>query len=109
MAADGGHRGNERGALRGPSTPGSEPGSVHVAARGRWLFLLRLLDHRGLCGEHDGRDGGGVLQRGAGDLRRVDDPGLDHVDPLTGRRVEASAITFGPDLLDDDRALVAGV
>src|SRR5207244_3003196 len=88
----------------------ARPASVHVAAaRGRRLFLLGLLDHRGLRGEHDGRDGGGVLQRGAGDLGRIDDPGLDHVDPLAGGRVEASAIAFGTDLLDDDRALVAGV
>src|SRR6476619_7236847 len=83
-----------------------EERSVHVAAgRGSRLLLLGLLDHRRLRGEHDGRDGGGVLQCRAGDLGRVDDPGLDHVDPLARGRVEASAVAFGSDLLDDDRAL----
>jgi hypothetical protein len=54
-------------------------------------------------------DGRGVLQRRAGDLRRVDDARGDHVDVLTGRGVEAPAGFLVANLLDHDAALEAGV
>src|SRR3990170_2874435 len=96
------------GPLRVPL--GSE-GSVHVAlaAGRRRLLLLGLLDHGALHGDDDRRDRRGVLERRAGDLRRVDDAGLDHVDPFTLGRVEAARVALGTDPLDDDRALGAGV
>src|SRR5580700_7115969 len=61
-------------------TSGSE---VHVAAAaggGGSPVLLRLLRDHGLRGEEQARDRRRVLQRRAGDLRGVDDPGLEHVD-----------------------------
>src|SRR4051812_41231690 len=82
---------------------------VSVAAGGLGLVVLGLLDHGRLGGQHDRRDRRGVLQRRTGDLGRIDDAGLDHVDPLTGRRVEASPVALGPDLRHDHGALVPGV
>ena len=73
------------------------------------LLLLGHLHHGALGGEHERRDRGRVLQGRAGDLGRVDDPGLGQVAPLAGGRVEAGRSGFAPDALDDDRALVAGV
>src|SRR5438034_3778196 len=91
-------------------------GSVHVPAHAarsarhvRLLFLGDLVNHR-LRGQHQTRDAGGVLQGGAGDLGRVDDPGLEHVDPLAGVGIEADrGLLFFLPLLHDDRTLVAGV
>jgi len=54
-------------------------------------------------------DRGGVLQRRAGDHGRVDDAGLDEVLDLIGVDVQAVAVGAFPDLVDDDRALEAGV
>src|SRR5487761_1138624 len=64
---------------------------VHVTAAaraGRRRRLLRLLGDDCLGGEEQPCDGSGVLQRRARDLRRVDDPRLEHVDVLAGRGVE---------------------
>src|SRR6266571_1339579 len=93
-------------------------GSVHVPAhaartarhaRGRLLFLGDLVNHR-LRGQHQTRDAGRVLQGGAGDLGRVDDAGLEHVDPLAGVGIEADrGLLLLLPLLHDDRTLVAGV
>src|SRR5438552_3271389 len=89
--------------------------SVHVPAHatragcGR-LFLLRKLVHKRLRGQHQGGDAGSVLQRGAGDLGRVDDAGLEHVHPLAGVGVEADGcLVLLLRLHHDDRSLVAGV
>src|ERR1700734_786417 len=59
---------------------------VHVAAArgGGRLLLLRLLRDDCLSGEEQARDGRRVLQSRTGDLRRVDDAGLEHVDVLAG-------------------------
>src|SRR5699024_9794386 len=70
---------------------------------------LRLVGHDGLGGEEQARDGGRVLQRGAGDLDRVDDPGGDQVLVPAGRGVQALAHGEALDLLRDDAALEAGV
>ena len=43
----------------------------------------------GLGGDQQGRDGGGALQRRAGDLERVDDAVVEHVAVFAGERVEA--------------------
>src|SRR3954454_10179839 len=64
-------------------------------------------DDRG--GEEQGRDRGRVLQRRAGDLGRVDDPGLDQVLVLTGGRVQALARAETTHLLRDHAALEARV
>src|SRR5690606_7709708 len=79
-----------------------------VAAAGRGLGL-RLVGHDGLGGEEQARDGRRVLQRGAGDLDRVDDAGGEEVLVLAGRGVQAVADGEALDLLRDDAALETGV
>src|SRR5690606_27633551 len=70
-----------------------------------------LLDggHQRVGGEDQGGDAGGVLQRAAHDLDRVDDAGGDHVDPLALEGVEALGLLAGQRLLADHRAVLAGV
>ncbi len=63
-------------------------------ARGRRLFLLGLLHHGALGRDDDAGDRGRVLQRRAGHLRGVEDPGLEHVDPLAGRGVVAARVAL---------------
>src|SRR3954465_14911687 len=91
--------------------PGSEVHAAHaaVAAGHGRSVLLRLVGDDGLGGEEERRDGGGVLQRRAGDLGRVDDAGLDQVHVLAGGGVEAPAGVGVADLLRDDATLEAGV
>src|ERR1700733_3040706 len=81
-----------------------------AAHRHRGGFLLRLVaDHR-FGGDEEAGHGGGVLQRGAHDLGRVDDAGLDHVDILFRLGVEAKGLRLVvADPADDDRAFVARV
>src|SRR6185437_13672901 len=85
---------------------------VHVTAatggRGRSSLLGLLRDDR-LGGEEQRRDGRRVLQRRAGDLGGVDDPGLEHVDVVARSGVQALASRQGLHLLDHDAALKAGV
>src|SRR5579859_6584290 len=84
---------------------------VHVTAAGsgRSLVLLRLLHDDRLGGEEQPRDGGRVLQRRAGHLRRVNDPRLEHVDVLTRLRVQAVTGAEAAHLLRHHAALKAGV
>ena len=58
---------------------GSVAVAVAVATGGAGRLLLLLLHDERVGGEHHRRDRGGVAQRGAGDLDRVDDAGLDEV------------------------------
>src|SRR5438093_10625750 len=58
------------------------------------LLLLLLLRHHALGGEEQSRNGRGVLQRRAGDLRRVDDAGRDQILELVGLGVVA-VVQFG--------------
>ena len=68
------------------STVLSSPSLGAVAGTGRSRLLLRNLgDHR-FGGQHQGRDGGRVLQRRAGHLGRVDDARLHQVFVLVGLR-----------------------
>src|SRR5580692_6728383 len=80
---------------------------VHVAAArgGGRLVLLRLLRDDCLSGEEQARDGRRVLQSRTGDLRGVDDAGLEHVDVLAGGGVQALACRQGLHLLHHDAAL----
>jgi hypothetical protein len=77
---------------------GQKPMPTHVVAAGHGRrVLLRLVGDDGLGGEEQRGDRRGVLQRGARDLRRVDDAGRDEVDVLAGRGVQAPAGSrFGP-------------
>ena len=80
-----------------------------AAHRHRGLLLRQFGDHR-LGGDQQTGDRGRVLQRGAHDLRRVDDAGLDHVDILLGLGVEAVGLRLVlDDLADHDRAFDARV
>ena len=71
--------------------------------------LVRHLGDDRLGGEDVLGDRRRVLQRGARDHRRVDDAGGDEIDDLAGRGVEAEALLGLADVVDDDRALEAGV
>src|SRR6478609_2764481 len=80
--------------------------AVAAAHGGR---LLGLVGHNGLGGEEQRGDRRGVLQRRAGDLRRVDDACGDEVDVLARGGVQAPARGERADLLRHDAALEAGV
>ena len=74
------------------------------------FFLLGGLADDVLGGEQEAGDGRGVLQGRAGDLRRVDDPGGEHVAPGAGVGVVAEAgVLVLQDLVDDDLAVLARV
>src|SRR6266849_78785 len=77
--------------------------------RGCGLLLLRNVGDERLGGQQHRGDTGRVLQRGTGDLGRVDDSGLDHVRVVALVGVEALALRQVPDLLYHDRAFPAGV
>src|SRR6266511_456480 len=94
--------------------PGVPPRSLHHVRHasghpGADALLLRRLRDDCLGREDVLRDRGGVLERGARDHRRVDDPGLHEVLVLAGLDVQALALRGGPDLVDDHRALEARV
>src|SRR4051812_13331044 len=79
-----------------------------ATSRRRLVFLL-LHDQR-FGREQQARDGRGVLERGARDLGRVDDAGLDQVLVGLGQRVVAERVFLrAADLLDHQRRLAAGV
>src|SRR5947207_2624858 len=83
---------------------------VHLAVLSGALTVIdRLLGDGALRGQHERRDGRGVLQRGAGDFGGVDDPGHPEVTPLAGGRVEAHGVRLAADALHHDGALEAGV
>ena len=71
---------------------------VHATRRvaDRSRVLLGLVGDDGLGGEEQAGDRRGVLQRGAGHLRRVVDALREQVDVLTGRGVEAVTDRAGP-------------
>src|SRR5579862_1580731 len=83
----------------------------HSAAAGRsFLLLFRNLRDHGFGREQQRRDGRGVLERRADDLRRVDDTGLHQILVLVGRRVVAEVgVLVLLHLLENDGALDAGV
>src|SRR6266536_2179504 len=89
-----------------------QPRLVHVAMAGAGcgvLLLLLLLHDQRLGREQQSGDGGGVLDRRARYLGRVDDPGLDQVDVLAGGRVEAVVLGDLADLVDRDGSFEPGV
>src|SRR6476646_1771249 len=83
--------------------------AVAVTATGGLGLVFLLLHDERVGGEHHRRDRGGVDQRGAGDLDRVDDAGLDQVAVLARGGVEAVAGAELAHLGDGDVALHAGV
>src|SRR5262249_14068310 len=89
---------------------------VHAAAHsaaarrhGGGLLLRHFGDHR-LSGDEQTGHGGRVLQRGAHDLGRVDDPLRHEVTVLAALRIEAeSVLILLQDLADDHGAVFARV
>ena len=63
---------------------------------GMACFFSGLSDHEAFGGQHQGGDRRSVLQRGAGHLGGIDDPGLDQVDHLAGRCVQARSSPWRP-------------
>src|SRR3984893_9862574 len=108
---------------KGPrETPGprrcfsSEPSSsvihaAHAAAlRQRRSFLLRRFHDDCLGGDEEPGNGSSILQRGAHDLGRVDDPELHQIAVLAYLGVVAVGVGRILDqLTDDHRAVVAGI
>src|SRR4051812_32707239 len=100
-----------------PNTAFSREAGLHHAAHAAHVghaaaaavVLVRDLGHDGLGGQDVLGDRRGVLERGARHHGRVDDAGGDEVRVLAGRGVEADARVGLADLVDDDRALEAGV
>jgi hypothetical protein len=83
---------------------------VHLAVLTCALALVdRLLRDGALRGQHQRRDGRRVLQRGAGDLGVVDDPGHPEVHSLAGGGIEPHGVVLPADALHHDCPLEAGV
>src|SRR5664280_3121636 len=88
---------------------------VHVshaattATRHRRSRLLRLVRNDHFGRQEQRGDRRGVLQRRAGDLGRVNDAGLDHVDVLAGGRIQAVPGLEVAHLLDHNATFEAGV
>src|SRR5690606_21387339 len=91
-----------------PSATGSEVVAHRRGSRGLALVLRRLRDG-GVRHEDEAGHRGGVLQRGARDLRRVDHAHLHQVAVGTGGRVVAVAAFALEHLGHHDRGLLAGV
>ncbi len=88
--------------------PPGPPGPPASTCRCLGLFLD--FGHQSFGGEHQARDGRGVLQRQTGNLGWVDDAGLNQVNVFAGVGVEAVVFVLGvADLADHNRAFKAGV
>jgi hypothetical protein len=72
---------------------------IHPARRERRSFFLRELGDRRLGGDDHPCDRGGVLERGAHDLGRVDDPERNEVAIFVGLSIKAIAIFIRVDQL----------
>src|SRR6266568_4233095 len=88
--------------------------SVHPAARrslrGVLVFLLRELADQRFSGEHQGSDGGGVLEGRAGDLSGVNNARLDQIAESFGLSVEAEvSVGVRPHFLGNHGAFPSGV
>ena len=84
--------------------------SAHAAGRRhRGFFLFLDVRDQALRGQQQTCDRSRVLQRRTGDLRRIENTGLDHVDIFAGRDVEADVALGLFHALNHDTALVAAV
>mmetsp|Transcript_1947 Transcript_1947/g.5785 ORF Transcript_1947/g.5785 Transcript_1947/m.5785 type:complete len:200 (+) Transcript_1947:372-971(+) len=90
-------------------TPSSEVHTAHAAhaahaaaARGRRRVRLWQVDDHALGGSHERRHRGGVHQRGAAHLRRVDDAGADEVGVRRCLRVVPKVCVRGLEQLAHD-------
>src|SRR4051794_39587005 len=66
-----------------------EPAHAAAVSAAHWRFLLLLWDigNQGFGGEHQCRDGAGILKRSAGDLGGINDAGFHQVSELIGLSV----------------------
>ncbi len=84
--------------------------AAHTAAgHGGCALVLRRLGHHALGGQHQGRHGGGVLQRGAGDLGRVENAHIQHIAVGVIGGVEAKIALAFKHLVDHHAGLATGV
>ena len=83
---------------------------VVVVAASRRLVILRHVGDEALGREQQASHGGGVDDRGAGDLGRVDDASLDEVFVSAGRHVVTlGTLVLEHHFLDDEGTFDAGV
>ena len=85
---------------------------MHVAVAvtgGCFFFLFWLLGHQGVGGQQEGGDAGGIAERSAYDLGRVDDAHGHEVAVFFALSVESVRALSAGDFGDDDRAFVPGV
>jgi hypothetical protein len=81
-----------------------------VVATAATLFVFRNVRDKGFGGQHERCDGCSVLQRGTGNLGRIDDAGFHQVFELISLGVVAVVVILGvADLADDDCAFFTGV
>src|SRR5687767_4244555 len=80
----------------------SEVAAAVAVATGSRLLVLRLLRNERLGREHQARDTGGVLERGANDLHRVDHAVGHQIGVLTACGVEAEVVLTLAHLLHHD-------
>ena len=78
-----------------------------VAAAAAGILLLGDVGDHAVGREQEPRDGRGVLQSRARDLRRIDDAGLEHVGVLASADVVAVRASRLLDVGDDERGLLA--
>ncbi len=79
-------------------------------AAGSCVLRLRLVGHHGFGGDQQRSNRGGVLQRRADNLGRVDDAGLHHVGEGAGGGIIAFVGVLALEkLADDDRTLGTGI
>src|SRR4051812_3846719 len=80
------------------------------AAHRSFLTLFWNVGDQGFGGEHQRRDGAGVLKGGAGDLGGINDAGFHQVSELIGLSVVAEGVVLGvADAAHNDGAFFAGI
>src|SRR6185437_12949664 len=84
--------------------------ALHLRLRRHTLLgLLRALGHCRLREQEDARDGDGVLESSAHDLRRVDDAGLEEIYELLPCRVESEIARSVQHPIDHDTSVCGGI
>ena len=82
--------------------------SAHAAfGHRRSLFLFGCVGDEALGCEKETGDGSRVLQSGTGNLLRVDDTGLEHIDIFAAGDIESGIAFSGQDFLDDDASFIS--
>ena len=74
-----------------------------------FFLLFRQVGDHGFRGQKQSGDAGGILQRRACDLGRIDDPGLDHIDIFSSFCIVAGIAFEGFYLFDNDGPFFASI